>query len=87
MSEFNKPLDGKKQLAEMLSKATRNQSDTPRTDEIEGNLIEFCENQIRFPKMSEHSRTLERELTAARAVLELCPVDYLENAKLLHPHH
>ncbi len=37
---------------------------TPRTDEIEGNLIEFCDNPIRFPKMTEHSRQLEKELTA-----------------------
>ncbi len=37
---------------------------TPRTDDLEFNLIEFCYNQIRFPKMSDHARKLELELTA-----------------------
>ena len=37
---------------------------TPRTDDLEFNLIEFCDNQIRFPKMSDHARKLELELTA-----------------------
>jgi len=37
---------------------------TPRTDKLEGNLIEFCDNQIRFSKMTDHAKTLERELTA-----------------------
>jgi hypothetical protein len=46
------------------------QSDTPRTDELEGNLIEFCDNQIRFTKMTDHAKTLERELAAARAEIE-----------------
>jgi len=49
---------------------TMNKTPTPRTDDLDGNLIEFCEHHIRFPKMADHARTLETELTAARRLAE-----------------
>jgi len=48
-----------------------NQSDTPRTDEFEDDLLHttYVEGQD-YRSMMEHARTLERELTAARQEIE-----------------
>jgi septal ring factor EnvC (AmiA/AmiB activator) len=54
---------------------------TPRTDELEGNLIEFCDNQIRFSKMTDHAKTLERELTAVTEQRDQWKDKYLQQNK------
>jgi hypothetical protein len=55
MNDFNKPLDGKKQLQGMM-----NDTPTPRTDEF----IATWDFYNDWFEAIDHSRTLERELTA-----------------------
>jgi hypothetical protein len=53
------------------------QSDTPRTDEKYESICESWSNSVSdFPEMTEFARKLERELTAARAEIDMMGIRY-----------